>query len=325
MSQEVKCYLCKSISEYLNIIKNIQSEQDKCIDLLWFRGQSSSSYRLIPSGLRYKKDVIDSRGNIIKDGYTGASSGYESLLLNLSGMLDEFKQRAIPYLETYPKSDFEWMFLAQHYGLPTRLLDWTINPLVAMFFAINEINVNQIDLSYLSSADKHSSEYLDKEHREDCIDKNDIEMLNDSAAVFIINPYKINKSLGNGERIINIIDDEKYAEYINPQDISCYEPLCITSKSIDKRIIAQSGNFTIHGSNLYPLDFYNVTRPLIHKIIIPYETVNEIKSELEILGINESFVYPGLDSLAKEIKNKEIKKFPYRVQKFYENYTEENL
>lgn len=322
MSQEVKCYLCKSISEYLNIIKNIQSEQDKCIDLLWFRGQSSSSYRLTPSGLRYKKDVIDSRGNIIKDGYTGASSGYESLLLNLSGMLDEFKQRAIPYLETYPKSDFEWMFLAQHYGLPTRLLDWTINPLVAMFFAINEINVNQIDLSYLSSADKYSSEYLDKEHREDCIDKNDIEMLNDSAAVFIINPYKINKSLGNGERIINIIDDEKYAEYINPQDISCYEPLCITSKSIDKRIIAQSGNFTIHGSNLYPLDYYTVTRPLIHKIIIPYETVNEIKSELEILGINESFVYPGLDSLAKEIKNKEIKKFPHRVQKFYENYAE---
>lgn len=322
LQEELKCFLCKSISDYLNIIKKIQSEQDKSIDLLWFRGQSSSSYRLIPSGLRYKQDVMDSRGHVIKDGYRGASSGYTSLLLNLKGMLDEFKQRAIPYLDTYPRSDFEWMFLAQHYGLPTRLLDWTVNPLVAMFFAVNDLDLNEIDLSYLSSTAEYSEQYFDKENRENCIDKNDIEMLRDSAAIFIINPYEINKAFGNGEKVINIIDDDRYEQYINPQDISCYEPLCITSKSIDKRIIAQSGNFTIHGSNLYPLDYYTVTRPFIHKVIIPYENINEIKNELEILGINESFVYPGLDSIAKEIKNKEIKKFPHMVDKFYKNHEE---
>ena len=323
MSQgEVKCYLCKSISEYLNIIKDIQSQQDKCIDLLWFRGQECSSYRLIPSGLRDKEDVIDSRGNIIKNGYKGSSSGYESLIHDLKGMLDEFKQRAIPYLDNYPKSDFEWMFLAQHYGLPTRLLDWTINPLVAMFFAINYINENKIDLSYLSNSDKNSDEYMDKEYRENCINENDIEFLNDSAAVFVINPYKINESLGNGKTIINIIDNDRYSKYINPQDISCYYPLCITSKSIDKRIVAQSGNFTIHGSNLYPLDYYTVTRPHIHKIIVPYENIKEIKNELDILGINEAFIYPGLESLAKEIKNKEMKKFPYIIDNFYKTHVE---
>jgi type I restriction enzyme M protein len=83
-----------------------------------YRGVKRASYRLIPSVGRHPKP--------------GVVAAYERELLFL------FKQYARPHLEQRPGDEWEWLALGQHHGLPTRLLDWTRNQLVALFFAVED-------------------------------------------------------------------------------------------------------------------------------------------------------------------------------------------
>src|SRR5512142_2404123 len=86
-----------------------------------YRGMKSVDYPLIPK-----------IGRIVPPQSVGSRERNEQEILRL------FKERAFQYLDFTPTSDWDWLALGQQYGLPTRLLDWTDNPLVACFFVIDE-------------------------------------------------------------------------------------------------------------------------------------------------------------------------------------------
>jgi len=83
----------------------------------WFRGQSNIAWRLLPKAGRDEFYLPEDRD---------------------LGRFNSWKNQAIGYSTDLPKNDWECLAVAQHYGLATRLLDWTYNPMVATFFAVNE-------------------------------------------------------------------------------------------------------------------------------------------------------------------------------------------
>lgn len=250
----------------------------------WFRGQADAGEPPLPSVLR----VSNTSGRVLR---------YDEF-----HMTTMFRLKA-PAFGPVPDTSRldQWLFLMQHCGLPTRLLDWTENPLAACFFAA----------SRASESEKPREKYRDRTFM----------------AVWVLHPI-----------MLNVLSDQRWNDFLNtwtqgpclenfkiafgtagrdkiPQPDGGYKifeptvlPIAVQPSTVATRVAVQRSCFTVHGTD--PRDFEALfqakrgARRFLKKYVIRRSLAKELVRELEQMGVSDSTLYPDLDGLAREMKRR---------------------
>ncbi len=176
-------------------------------------------------------------------------------------------------------SVWNWLAVAQHHGLPTRLLDWTYSPYVAMHFATEHIEQFDVDGIIWCVDYVRTNRLLPKVLR-DILDQEDsdvftAEMLERAAATLIQFD-----ALGTSEFVV------------------FFEP-----PSLDERIVNQYALFTLMSHPTARLDDWLAAHPDVYRrIVIPAELKWEVRDKLDQANITERVLYPGLDGLSRWLR-----------------------
>ena len=211
-------------------------------DIVWYRGHSNINNYLLASLLRCSNGIEKER--------------------YLFNSFQKFSDRIFRRRE----SDWETLFEMQHYGVPTRLLDWTESFGVALFFATYD---------------------------------NKRQNTGEDAAIYLMSPEALNR-LSGINKIYRIPDEESDYSYKGiyweNKPFSPTAPIAIEPIFINDRMLAQRGMFTVHHDEIDPIEdkFPNAVR----KVAIPNAIIDAAIEFLNLSNINEYSVFPDFAGIS---------------------------
>jgi hypothetical protein len=224
------------------------------------------------------------RSNFAFRGTGAADEDLRTSLVRLGGTEDDLESHLVRNFRRYASaharipddSIWTWLALAQHHSLPTRLLDWTHSPYVALHFATETAAAFESDGAVWCVDYVRTNDYLPDALREllerEASNLFTVEMLTRAAA--------------------SLADFDALAA--EPFVVFCEPP------SFDERIVNQYALFSLMSSPTERLDRWLADKPqLARKIVVPAELKLEVRDKLDQANVTERVLFPGLDGLAR--------------------------
>lgn len=252
----------ESLEDILAFLRETENRFGRHVGV--FRGQANADWDLVPG--------------IFREGVENAEYTY----------VQEFLHAAPSrYSKCPPLEDkASWLALMQHFGLPTRLLDWTWSVFNATFFAV------------------WSSEAQSREAT--------------SGAVWALDMMGVNERTTGKRTMCGLHElaaaNPEFAQFHLLNDAFCAtkqytKPLyaVVPAPQVDLRMQVQQGVFTIHNTQV-PLNKQSESEEFCLKFLVPLESKESLRDELDALGINAANLFPDLQHLASDIRRGPIVK-----------------
>ena len=279
-----------SLGDYINEIlmlqeSHVDGENEQYFH--WYRGHSDKMWELIPK---------------VQRGFSGDD---EELFRKERLYTNDFQARActIPSISSTPKLDefASWLTLMQHYGLPTRLLDWSRSPLVALYFAV--FNTGEWEKNacvWILTPGKLNR--LGKFHKPTQVNGKVYE----NSYIYNMAHNTITTMIHNAFRYWDLSEN---TDAVTPEDMKFNHRFtnladkiaaCYPTES-DMRVYNQYSAFTVHNSSRKLIDICKDSTLL--RVTIPCESKERLLYELSICGITQDYIFPDWEHLARQIQS----------------------
>jgi FRG domain len=243
-----KVWTAPTLTEFLKIVGKTRDEWNFARDDVggpWFRGQQRKHWPLVP--------------NIVRIGCGNRETEDE--------IREEFAIRApaLSRFETLPTNDWDLYFLMQHYGAPTRLLDWTDSPVGYYDSAVWMLDPYELNRRVTGKRE-------------------------------IVAPSAPGANPKDVERV-NPWLPPRWTKRHPPK-----EPIAIFPTHIARRISSQKSSFTVHGDDEAGFSKFQAGKdPCLAKIVVPGYAIRDIRLDLQNYGIDETLIFPDLEGLGRAL------------------------